>query len=232
MNQKKDYRAVYALLGLFCLAVVVVLGACLLNRRSMPLVGKALTADEQLEVISRNSPLTQYVYLTANAAFPRERPIDTITIHHMAGDPELENLGAEFATADRRASANYGIDKNGRIGLFVEEANRAWTSSNVENDSRAVTIEVANDVNGGDWHVSDESYQALIDLCVDICRRNGIQTLYYTGDAKGNLTMHKMFSGDTECPGPYLESRMVDIADAVNSRLNDNNESVEREVFS
>ena len=217
-RKRNDYRPVYTLLGLFCLAGVVVLAACLLNRQSMPLVGRELTADEQVEVIARNSPLTQYVYLTANAAFPRERPIDTITIHHMAGTLELENLGAEFAKADRRASANYGIDVNGRVGLFVEEANRAWTSSNVENDSRAVTIEVANDEEGGAWHVSDASYRALIDLCVDICRRNGIEALNFTGDASGNLTIHKMFS-ETECPGLYLQSKLQDIADAVNAQL-------------
>lgn len=217
-RKRNDYRPVYALLGLFCLAGVVVLAACLLNRQSMPLVGRELTADEQVEVIARNSPLTQYVYLTANAAFPREKPIDTITIHHMAGALELENLGAEFAKADRRASANYGIDVNGRIGLFVEEANRAWTSSNVENDSRAVTIEVANDEVGGMWHVSGASYRALIDLCVDICRRNGIEALNFTGDASGNLTIHKMFS-DTECPGLYLQSKMLDIANEVNAQL-------------
>lgn len=217
-RKRNDYRPVYTLLGLFCLAGVVVLAACLLNRQSMPLVGRELTADEQVEVIARNSPLTQYVYLTANAAFPRERQIDTITIHHMAGTLELENLGAEFAKADRRASANYGIDVNGRVGLFVEEANRAWTSSNVENDSRAVTIEVANDEVGGMWHVSDASYRALIDLCVDICRRNGIEALNFTGDTSGNLTIHKMFS-ETECPGLYLQSKLQDIADAVNAQL-------------
>lgn len=218
-GKRKDYRAVYVLLLLFCLAGAVVLAACLFNRRSMPLVGRELTRDEQMEVIARNSPLTQYVYLTANAGFPREQPIDTITIHHMAGDLSLEDLGVDFAKADRRASSNYGIDRYGGVGLFVEEANRAWTSSNVENDARAVTIEVANDEFGGDWHVSDESYQALIDLCVDICQRNGIESLYYTGDSSGNLTIHKMFR-DTECPGPYLESKMPDFADAVNSRLN------------
>lgn len=217
-RKRNDYRPVYTLLGLFCLAGVVVLAACLLNRQSMPLVGRELTADEQVEVIARNSPLTQYVYLTANAAFPREKPIDTITIHHMAGTLELENLGAEFAKADRRASANYGIDVNGRVGLFVEEANRAWTSSNVENDSRAVTIEVANDEVGGMWHVSDASYRALIDLCVDICRRNGIEELNFTGDTSGNLTIHKMFS-ETECPGLYLQSKLLDIANEVNAQL-------------
>lgn len=219
-SKAKDYREVWILLGLFVAAGITVLIFCLSNVRSLPdVVGRTLTAQEQEEVIARNSPLTRYVYLTANAGFPREGKIDAITIHHMAGDLTLEQLGAEFALADRRASANYGVDRNGGVGLYVEECNRAWTSSDVDNDNRAVTIEVANDENGGQWHVSDESYAALIDLCVDICRRNGIEKLTYTGDAGGNLTTHNMFT-DTDCPGPYLESRMQEIADTVNQQLN------------
>ena len=54
---------------------------------------------------------------------------------------------------------------------------------------------------------------------LDYCRRNGIERLSYTGDAVGNLTIHKMFNENTQCPGPYLESRMEDIAAAVNERL-------------
>ena len=84
----------------------------------------------------------------------------------------------------------------------------------------AVTIEVANEEIGGSWKVSDEAYQTLIDLCADICRRNGIEQLVYTGGPDGTLTVHKMFA-DTECPGPYLESRMAEIADAVNKKLED-----------
>ena len=103
--------------------------------------------------------------------------------------------------------------------LYVEECNRAWTSSSPENDHQAVTIEVANDEVGGDWHVSDTAYNKLLELCTDICRRNGIERLSYTGDAVGNLTIHKMFNENTQCPGPYLESRMEDIAAAVNERL-------------
>lgn len=218
--KRKGYREIWVLLSLFAVAGAVVLAFCLGNVRKLPdVVGRTLTAQEQEEVIARNSPLTRYVYLTPNAGFPREGEIDTITIHHMAGDLTLEQLGAEFALADRRASANYGVDRNGEIGLYVEECNRAWTSSNVDNDGRAVTIEVANDENGGSWHVSDASYEALIQLCVDICRRNGIGELTYAGDASGNLTTHNMFS-DTDCPGPYLESRMQNIADAVNQQLN------------
>lgn len=133
----------------------------------------------------------------------------------MAGDLELEALGERFSNRDRQVSANYAIDSSGQVALYVEEANRAWTSSSRENDNVAVTIEVANDETGRDWHVSDAAYETLVELCADICRRNGIERLEYTGDRQGNLTLHKMFA-DTECPGPYLEGRMEEIAEAVN----------------
>ena len=136
----------------------------------------------------------------------------------MAANLTLENLGESFSHKDRKASSNYAIDIDGNIALYVEEANRAWSSANPENDDVAVTIEVANETLGGDWKVSNKSYEALIALCTDICRRNGIEELTYTGDAQGTLTTHNMFT-DTQCPGPYLESRMEDIAAQVNANL-------------
>ncbi|MCI9636005.1 MAG: N-acetylmuramoyl-L-alanine amidase [Hungatella sp.] len=169
--------------------------------------------------MERNSPLTQYVCLSPNADFPRGDVIRKVTIHHMAGNLPLEELGTSFAQRDRRASSNYAIDSQGRVGLYVEEANQAWTSRSPENDSQAVTIEVANDEIGGEWHVSDTAYERLIELCVDICQRNGIEELRYTGDETGNLTLHSMFYSETECPGPYLKGRMDEIADEVNRRL-------------
>lgn len=181
--------------------------------------GRELAGSELETVVAENSPLAEYAYLTDNATFPREKEISAITIHHMAADLSLRETGELFAASDRGASANYAIDSEGRIGIYVEEKNRAWTSSNSENDARAVTIEVANDEIGGEWHVSDEAYDRLIDLCVDICERNGIAELVFTGDADGNLTMHRMFSDRTQCPGPYLAGRMEDIADEVNKRL-------------
>lgn len=136
-------------------------------------VGRKLSEEEQESIISNNSSLTQYVQLSPNATFPREDTVKKITIHHMAGDISLERLGEVFANPGRGASANYAIDVEGDVALYVEECNRAWTSSNSDNDNMAVTIEVANDENGGEWHVSDESYNTLINLCVDICERNG-----------------------------------------------------------
>lgn len=208
-----------ALLAAFCvLAAVTLAGAYQAQQALPPYVGKDLTEEEAAEVIARNSPLTSYVRLSPNADFPREEKITKITIHHMGADLTLDALGASFGRRDRNASANYGIDSSGNIGLYVEEANRSWASSSPENDHTAVTIEVANEETGGSWRVSDQAYEALIALCTDICRRNGIEALVYTGDTRGNLTIHKMFA-DTECPGPYLESRMEEIAETVSKNL-------------
>ena len=159
-----------------------------------------------------------YTHISGNSTNPRNRPIRKITIHHCAGNMTLEALGNLFAQSGRPASSNYGIDSQGRVGMFVEEKNRAWTSGNADNDNTAVTIEVANNGGAPDWPVSDSALNATVDLCVDICRRNGIEALVYTGDASGNLTRHNMFS-KTICPGPYLQSRFPWIAAEVNKRL-------------
>ncbi len=216
----REYWQIWLLLACFCVMGLAVLLRWRAAVRDLPDgVGRPLAAQEQAEVIARNSPLAAYAYLSPNADFPREQPIRKITIHHMAGDIALERLGEVFGEQDRQASANYAVDGQGRVALYVEEANRAWTSSSPDNDHQAVTIEVANDETGGDWHVSDAAYEALIELCVDICRRNGMEELTWTGDETGSLTIHKMFNENTQCPGPYLEGRMPDIAAEVTRRL-------------
>ena len=164
-----------------------------------------------------NSPLVSYTIISPNSS-ARTAKIDTITIHHMACNASIEVCGAGFASRDRCASSNYGVGSDGRIGLYVPESRRSWCSNSSQNDNRAITIEVANDGRGPDWHVSDKALDATIDLCTDICKRNDIKKLNYTGDKTGNLTMHKWFAY-TACPGPYLESKFSYIADEVNKRL-------------
>lgn len=182
-----------------------------------------------------NSKLVSYTKLSPNCNKPRKSKIDTITIHHMAGNLSVEDCGAIFAKSGRQASSNYGVGSDGRVALYVDEANRAWTSSNAANDHRAVTIEVANDGGAPDWHVSAAALEATVALCVDICKRNGIDRLNYTGTPDGNLTMHKWFAA-TLCPGPYLSGKFPYIAEEVNRRLaagqpQKSNQEVAREVI-
>lgn len=164
-----------------------------------------------------NSQLVNYTKLSPNYN-TRTSQIKKITIHHMGGNLSVQTCGNVFVDPNREASANYGIDTNGLIGMYVEEKNRAWTSSNFDNDNQAITIEVGNDGGAPAWHVSDVALNKLVELCVDICKRNGIKQLNYTGDASGNLTCHDMFTS-TICPGPHLKSKLPWIAAQVNKRL-------------
>lgn len=165
-----------------------------------------------------NSPLVSYTRISPNSNNPRNKPILKITPHHMAGNLTLEQFGGIVANPARQMSANYAIESSGRIGLYCEEKNRSWCSSSPANDHQAITIEVANDGGAPDWHVSDKALAALIELCTDICQRNGIPALNFTGNANGNLTQHNYFAA-TACPGPYLKSKFPYLTAEVNKRL-------------
>lgn len=172
-----------------------------------------------------NSPLVSYTKLSPNHSGKRNHKIDTITIHCMAGNLSVESCGAMFSRPTAQASSNYGIGSDGRIALYVDEANRSWATSSRSNDHRAVTIEVANSGGAPDWPVSDKAYAALLDLVTDICKRNGIRELKWKGDKtlvgkveEQNMTVHRWFAAKA-CPGNYLYNRHGEIAAEVNRRL-------------
>ena len=140
-----------------------------------------------------------------------------ITPHIMASKWTGTRCAEFFAEGTRQASANYCIGKDGDIVCSVKEEDRAWTSTNGNNDRQAITIECANDVLGGEWHISDATWNSLVNLCVDVCRRYNFK-LVYDGTSNGSLTRHNMFA-NTNCPGPYLQSRLEELAEIVNRRL-------------
>lgn len=120
-----------------------------------------------------NSPLVDYTRISPNRSVNRKHTIDTVTIHCVVGQCSVETLGTIFARSSCQASANYGIGYDGRVGLYVEEKDRSWCTSSASNDNRAITIEVASDTYDP-YAVTDAAYNKLIDLLVDICKRNDI----------------------------------------------------------
>ena len=177
-----------------------------------------------------NSSLVTYTKLSPNCYKPRKYPISRFTIHHMAWVQCTSKKCADsFASSSRSASATYCIGYDGDISQSVKEENAPWTSSNYDNDNRAITFEVANSKGAPNWEVSDKSYKALINLMVDCCKRNGKTKVIWLGDKEKSLaykpaanemlmTVHRWFSA-TACPGPYLMSKMGDIANKVNAEL-------------
>lgn len=182
-----------------------------------------------------NSPLVSYTKISPNKTSPRNHKIDTVTIHCVVGQCSVETLGNIFAPTSRQASANYGIGVDGRVGMYVEEKDRSWCSSNAANDHRAVTIEVASDTTEP-YAVNAKAYAALIDLLVDICQRNGITKLVWSTNKADrvnhkngcNMTVHRDYANKS-CPGTYLYERHAQIASEVNKRLGSTTTSPEPE---
>lgn len=165
-----------------------------------------------------NSSLVSIVNYSPNHSGRRNQPITKIAIHHTAGAVSAATIGQIFKPTSRQTSCNYGIGNDNKIVLCVDESNRSWCTSSSWCDNRAITIEVANSSNGGNWPVSDRVLATLIDLVTDICRRNGIKNCTYTGGKDGVLQKHEWYA-NTNCPGPYLGSKFTYIASEVNKRL-------------
>lgn len=138
-----------------------------------------------------------------------------IVVHHMAGNLTLAQCQKTFQ--NRHSSATYAIDTKGNIGQFVDEADRPWTTSGADPDNHAITIELANDQIGGQWHITDATIKAAVGLCADICERYNIKRLYYNGKA-GTLLRHCDYA-PTACPGPYFKSITTDFCKWVNEKL-------------
>jgi hypothetical protein len=141
-----------------------------------------------------NSPLVEYTHISPFRNHPRNQPITKVTWHHTAGVCSLEQFDAIVHRPGRNMSANYCVDKDARVGLFCPEEDRCWCSSSAWNDNRAVVLEISNSRMGEPWPISDKVYKKCIELTVDICKRNGIKKLTFTGDKNGSLTFHRFFA--------------------------------------
>ena len=163
-----------------------------------------------------DSELVQYIDPSPNYTPMSDKVIDTIVIHHAAGLLSVEQFGYIMRT--RQASSTYAIGTDGRIGQYVPESERQWCTSSFLIDNHSVTIECANDSTAPNWHVSDLVTNRCIELCIDICKRNNIKKINFTGDKEGNLQMHRWWA-NTLCPGNYLASMFPYIAEQINKGL-------------
>lgn len=183
-----------------------------------------------------NSPLVSYTCLSPNNSGERTHAIDTITPHCVVGQCSVETLGNIFLPSSRQASSNYGIGADGRVGMYCEEKNRSWCTSSRSNDQRAITIECASDTTEP-YAFKEIVYNKLIELCVDICKRNGKNKLIWLGDKDKTLnytpaenemmlTVHRWFDNKS-CPGNWMYARMSDLADKVSAQLGSTDSSTE-----
>ena len=190
-----------------------------------------LTKYDKEVIDMSNSPLVDCTVLSPNHSGKRTKPLKRITPHCVVGQLKAEAIGGCFTSPSRQASCNYGIGTEGRVCLIVPEDCRSWCSSSNDNDQQAITIECASD-NTHPYAMNSTVYNKLVDLCVDICKRNGAKKLLWISDKNKALsyvpkddemiiTVHRWFANKS-CPGDWLYNRLGELASTVTARLGGN----------
>ena len=190
-----------------------------------------LTKYDKEVIDMSNSPLVDCTVLSPNHSGKRTKPLKRITPHCVVGQLKAEAIGGCFTNPSRQASCNYGIGTEGRVCLIVPEDCRSWCSSSNDNDQQAATIECASDKTHP-YAMNSAVYNKLVDLCVDICKRNGAKKLLWISDKNKALsyvpkddemliTVHRWFANKS-CPGDWLYNRLGELASTVTAKLGGN----------
>ena len=184
------------------------------------------------------SPLADSASISEKCYSREGNDVRFIIPHHMAGRMSGENCAQYFTYNDAGTSANYCIGYGGDIAQNVPEQYGAWTSGDVNFDRQAITIEVS-DTSASDYTIPEAAQESLVDLCVDIVKRNpslGGRLVYDPSDEarviaakngtgswdaiKGNVLLHRWTTTvGTDCPGWHMTSIMPNLVERVNNKL-------------
>jgi hypothetical protein len=131
-------------------------------------------------------------------------PLNMVILHHAAAT-SAEQVVSMMVSGSREVSAHAVVKDGRRIGV-VDESDRAWSLSSAYWDSRAFTVECANESTDG-WTISDASHESLAQLTADWARRYGFPIIRSGPRTSWTLLGHREvyeIYGDsyaTACPG-------------------------------
>lgn len=139
--------------------------------------------------------------------------------HHHAGNLTVKQFLA-IMQSTRQMSPTVSVHTDGTVYAWVPEEMRPWTTGSYAADQTALTLEIANDQIGGNWHISDKAYNLAVQICAEWCKRYNIVPVW-KANRKGTIQMHKEWAS-TACPGPYLSNKITSgqFAADINAILN------------
>lgn len=126
--------------------------------------------------------------------------------HHHAGNLTVKQFLA-IMQSTRQMSPTVSVHTDGTVYAWVPEEMRPWTTGSYAADQTALTLEIANDQIGGNWHISDKAYNLAVQICAEWCKRYNIVPVW-KANRKGTIQMHKEWAS-TACPGPYLSNKIT-----------------------
>lgn len=169
--------------------------------------------------------------------------IDSIAIQCCCDTITLSDLGSIYKNPSSKSSAHYGIDTDGNIAVFVNEEYASWSISNTAINNRCISIMMIPSSNQSPYPCSQRACNSLVNLLVDICIRNNINSLKWKNDAEyakisanggpvteQNIFIHKWFR-DVVDPGDWLLNNLSSIVSDANAQKETALSALRRIIF-
>lgn len=143
------------------------------------------------------------------------RGILGIVIHHVAGSDGLDYVANKNS---RNSHPTYHIARSGKATGVVHPDRQPHSTAH-EIDNYAITVEIDNKSSGGNWPITEESFQTLVQIILDHeaqSERNGF-ALNIPGKTQKEffIAWHSQYRA-TACPGPYIVSRLAELVETLN----------------
>ena len=152
------------------------------------------------------SPLMTENVNTSQQSARTASPLNMVILHHGA-TTNADQIVEMMVSGSREVSAHAVVKDARRIGV-VEEENRAWSLGSSYWDSRAFTVECANESTQG-WTISASSHESLARLSADWAKRYNFPIVRGPNVPKtqwtllGHREVYEIYgeSYSTACPG-------------------------------
>lgn len=147
------------------------------------------------------------------------QPINGVVIHHVAGTNGLSYVANKN---DRNSHPTYHIARSGAVTGIVNPDRRPYSTGGTP-DPNAVSFEIDNSSTGGDWPVTNESIEALIDVIIyhaSQSPRAGKGFALNEPSVRQSeffIAWHSQYKA-TACPGPFIKSKLDYIVSECNRR--------------
>lgn len=150
------------------------------------------------------------------------KPITRITLHTQVSG--ARDLFSWFNRSSTQASSNYSVNNFGEVYRYVSEDKASWANSNLDSNSRSISIETWDNGNPNDYVRTGELYLGCAELVADLCKRYSIPCqLVSQSDAKNwavkGIDLHRYFNPNKTCPAGLDSARIIREANLI---LNEN----------
>lgn len=152
------------------------------------------------------SPLMTENVSTFQQSARTAAPLNMVILHH-AATTSADQVVQMMVSGSRQVSAHAVVKDGRRIGV-VDETQRAWSLADGYWDSRAFTVECANESTNG-WTISAASHESLAQLTADWAKRYHFPIIRSAGIPRtqwtllGHREVYEIYGDSyaTACPG-------------------------------